>query len=170
MTQRYNQQEAPSVSIEDECLEMTAYLMGAGLDVEQACVFVQSQVPEICELQWILACLGPMHWLNNMTQYKEKKGKGSSLGLFGYPALMAADILAFRADGVPVGDDQTQHLELTRKYAARFNSMFETPYFPEVAHIVPKARRVMSLRDGSKKMSKSEVSDLSRLNLKDSPE
>lgn len=139
-------------------------------------VFIQSRVPEISQLMWIFSCISPMSWFQKMTQFKEKKAAldGASLGLFSYPALMAADILLFKGELVPVGDDQTQHLELSQDIAQRFNSLFGT-YFPIPECVLSnlytaKSPRIMSLRDGTAKMSKSSKSDFSRINILDSPE
>lgn len=107
-----------------DTLGLAAALLAAGVNPSKASLFVQSHVPEHTELAWYLSCLAPMNWLNKMTQYKDKKTKSSSLGLFSYPVLMAADILVYRGQQVPVGEDQTQHVELARDYAVRFNSLF----------------------------------------------
>lgn len=160
--------------------EVTAAFMASGLDPEKSILFNQSQVSGHAELAWIFNCVARMGWLNRMTQFKEKAGKNrenASVGLFSYPNLMAADILLYRATHVPVGDDQKQHLELSRDIAQKFNIDFEdsirTAGFGEAFFPLPEplitgpATRVMSLRDGSKKMSKSEASDLSRINLSD---
>lgn len=161
--------------------EVTAAFLASGIDPHRHIVFNQSQVSGHAELAWIFNCVARMGWLNRMTQFKEKAGKdreNASVGLFAYPALMAADILLYRATHVPVGDDQKQHLELTRDIAARFNNDFAAriaelghgeAYFPMTEPLIEgPATRVMSLRDGSKKMSKSDPSDLSRINLTDS--
>ena len=151
--------------------EVAASLIASGIDVEQAILFNQSQVSSHTELAWIFNCVARLGWLNRMTQFKEKAGKNrenATVGLYGYPVLMAADILAYKATHVPVGDDQKQHLELTRDIATAFNSMFETDFFPlPEPQIQETAARVMSLRDGSAKMSKSAESDMSRINLTD---
>ena len=160
--------------------EVTAAFLAAGIDPEANIVFNQSQVAAHAELAWIFNCVARMGWLNRMTQFKEKAGRdreNASVGLFAYPTLMAADILAHLATHVPVGDDQKQHLELTRDIAIKFNNDFGESiaahgfgeaFFPVTEPlIVGPARRVMSLRDGSKKMSKSDPSDLSRINLTD---
>jgi tryptophanyl-tRNA synthetase len=163
--------------------EVTAAFIAAGIDPAKHIVFNQSQVKEHAELAWVFNCVARMGWLNRMTQFKEKAGKdkeNASVGLFSYPTLMAADILVYRATHVPVGDDQKQHLELTRDIAAKFNNDFAPriaelglgeSYFPLTEPVIEgPATRVMSLRDGSKKMSKSDPSDLSRINLTDSPD
>ncbi len=161
--------------------EVTAAFIASGIDPAKHIVFNQSQVAGHAELAWIFNCVARMGWLNRMTQFKEKAGKdreNASVGLFSYPTLMAADILLYRATHVPVGDDQKQHLELTRDIAAKFNNDFAAQivanghgaaYFPLTEPVIEgPATRVMSLRDGSKKMSKSDPSDLSRINLTDS--
>ena len=161
--------------------EVTAAFLAAGIDPARQIIFNQSQVGEHAELAWIFNCVARMGWLNRMTQFKVKAGKdreNASVGLFAYPALMAADILLYRATHVPVGDDQKQHLELTRDIAQKFNNDFGPriaalghgeSYFPLTEPVIEgPATRIMSLRDGSKKMSKSDPSDLSRINLTDS--
>ena len=154
--------------------EVTACLLAAGIDPETSIVFNQSQVSVHTELAWIFACTARLGWLNRMTQFKEKAGahrEQASVGLYAYPTLMAADILAYKATHVPVGEDQKQHLELTRDIAQSFNAQYGIDYFPLVEPIIQdQAARVMSLRDGTKKMSKSDASDYSRINLSDSPE
>ena len=154
--------------------EVAAGLLAAGLDPKQNIIFNQSQVSGHAELAWILNCIARMGWLNRMTQFKEKAGKNrenASIGLFAYPNLMAADILLYKATHVPVGDDQKQHLELTRDIAQKFNADFGVELFPEVEPLIlGEATRVMSLRDGSNKMSKSDPSDNSRINMIDEPE
>ncbi len=152
--------------------EVTAAYIAAGVDPAKTILFNQSQAPEHSELAWIFNCVARMGWLNRMTQFKEKAGKNrenSSVGLFVYPDLMAADILAYKATHVPVGEDQKQHLELARDIAQKFNNDFGVPdYFPLPEPVITgPATRVMSLRDGSKKMSKSDESDFSRINLTD---
>jgi len=170
--------------------EVTAAFLAAGIDPKKHIVFNQSRVVQHAELAWIFNCVARMGWLNRMTQFKEKAGKdreNASVGLFTYPNLMAADILAYRATHVPVGDDQKQHLELSRDIAQKFNNDYSgriadlglgvemmvgeeriNGYFPLTEPLIEgPATRVMSLRDGSKKMSKSEHSDLSRINLTD---
>ena len=152
--------------------EVTAAYIAAGVDPKRSILFNQSRVHEHAELSWILNCVARVGWLDRMTQFKEKTGKHkerASVGLYTYPVLMAADILAYKATHVPVGDDQLQHLELTRDVAQKFNNDFAAPdYFPLPEGVVPKAAaRIMSLRDGTKKMSKSDESDYSRINLTD---
>src|SRR5215469_14072209 len=160
--------------------EVTAAFLACGIDPKRNIVFNQSQVAEHAELAWIFNCVARMGWLNRMTQFKEKAGKdreNASVGLFAYPALMAADILAYRATHVPVGEDQKQHLELTRDIAQKFNNDFADSirahghgdaFFPLTEPLISgPAMRVMSLRDGMKKMSKSDPSDQSRINLTD---
>src|SRR6266480_2065212 len=152
--------------------EVTAAYIAAGIDPERCTIFNQSMVSAHTELAWLLGCLTPLGWLNRMTQFKEKAGKNremAGLGLYTYPVLQAADILAYKATHVPVGEDQRQHLELARDIAQKFNNDLGAPDFfplPE-AVITGVATRVMSLRDGTKKMSKSEESDYSRINLID---
>ena len=160
--------------------EVTAAFIACGIDPEKHIIFNQSRVPAHAELAWIFNCVARMGWLNRMTQFKEKAGKhreNASVGLFSYPNLMAADILAYRATHVPVGEDQKQHLELTRDIAQKFNTDFADTiaknghgegYFPLTEPLIQgTATRVMSLRDGSAKMSKSDASDYSRINLTD---
>ena len=155
--------------------EVTAAIIASGIDPKKAVIFNQSSVKEHSELAWIFNCVCRIGWLNRMTQFKEKAGKNrenATVGLYGYPVLMAADILLYKATHVPVGDDQKQHIELARDIASSFNSMFASDkkenFFslPE-PQIFGQATRVMSLRDGTKKMSKSDVSDASRINLTD---
>ncbi len=154
--------------------EVTAAFIASGIDPNQNNIFVQSQVPQHAQLGWLFNCVARMGWLNRMTQFKDKAGKNSenvSVGLFSYPTLMAADILIYLATHVPVGDDQKQHLELTRDIAQKFNNDFKTDFFPiPEPLILGEATRVMSLRDGSKKMSKSDPSDYSRIMLTDNAE
>lgn len=152
--------------------ELTCAFIACGLDPEKSILFNQSQVAEHAELAWVFNCVARIGWLNRMTQFKEKAGKNreaASVGLYDYPVLMAADILAYKATHVPVGEDQKQHLELTRDIADKFNHDFDAPdFFPLTEPIIEgAATRVMSLRDGTKKMSKSEASDMSRINLTD---
>lgn len=172
---------------------IAAAFIASGIDADKHIVFNQSAVPQHAELAWIFNCVARIGWMNRMTQFKDKAGKdreNASLGLFAYPSLMAADILVYRATHVPVGDDQKQHLELARDIAQKFNIDFmehirrtgygidtvvgEEPvhaYFPAVEPLIGgPAPRVMSLRDGTKKMSKSDASDLSRINLLDDAE
>ena len=151
--------------------EVAACLIASGIDIEDSILFNQSQVSSHTELAWIFNCVARLGWLNRMTQFKEKAGKNrenATVGLYGYPVLMAADILAYKATHVPVGEDQKQHLELTRDIATAFNSMFDKEFFPLPEPQIQKtAARVMSLRDGSSKMSKSAESDMTRINLTD---
>ena len=155
-------------------LEVASAFVAAGIDPEKSIIFVQSQVTYHAELAWIFNCVSRLGWLNRMTQFKEKAGKNrerASVGLYTYPILMAADILAYHATHVPVGDDQRQHLELARDIATKFNNDFKKDFYPITEPVIMgPATRVMSLRDGKKKMSKSEESDYSRLNLTDSPD
>ena len=151
--------------------EMAAALIAAGIDPDKAILFNQARVPGHAELAWMLFCTARIGWLNRMTQFKEKSGKnreGASIGLYAYPVLQAADVLIYQATHVPVGDDQKQHLELARDIAAKFNSDYDVELFnlPE-PYISGPAARVMSLRDGSAKMSKSDPSDMSRINMTD---
>jgi len=151
--------------------EVTAAYIAAGIDPARCIIFNQSAVTAHAELGWILSCLTPLGWLNRMTQFKEKAGKqrdAASLGLYGYPVLMAADILGYKATHVPVGEDQKQHVELARDIAGAFNRRYERDFFPlPEPQIFGEATRVMSLRDGTKKMSKSDTSDYSRINMTD---
>ena len=151
--------------------EVTAGLVAAGLDPAKNILFNQSQVSGHAELAWIFNCVARLGWLNRMTQFKEKAGKhreNASAGLYVYPNLMAADILLYKATHVPVGEDQKQHLELARDIAQKFNSDFGVEFFPLIEPLIlGAATRVMSLRDGTKKMSKSDASDYSRINLTD---
>ena len=151
--------------------EVTAAYLAAGIDPDNCIIFNQSRVPAHAELAWIFNCVARLGWLNRMTQFKEKAGKHreqASAGLYVYPALMAADILAYKATHVPVGEDQTQHLEFARNVAQKFNYDYQREVFPTPESIVMGATaRVMSLRDGSKKMSKSDSSDMARINLTD---
>ena len=153
--------------------EVAAAFLAAGVDPKNHIVFNQAQVPQHAELAWVLNCVARMGWLNRMTQFKEKAGKDrekASVGLYVYPNLMAADILLYRATHVPVGEDQKQHLELARDIAQKFNNDFDAAgFFPMPEPLIQgPATRVMSLRDGSKKMSKSDPSDLSRITMLDS--
>jgi tryptophanyl-tRNA synthetase len=161
--------------------QVTAAYLASGLDPKTSILFNQSQVSEHAELAWVFNCVARLGWLNRMTQFKEKAGKdreNASVGLYAYPNLMAADILAYRATHVPVGEDQKQHLELARDIAQKFNNDFRDGilaagfndgiFFPQPEPVITgPATRVMSLRDGTKKMSKSDPSDLSRINLTD---
>jgi len=153
--------------------EMAAALIASGIDPAKSIVFAHSAVPAHAELAWILGCTARMGWLNRMTQWKDKAGKnreGASVGLFSYPVLQAADILLYKATHVPVGEDQKQHVELTRDIALKFNTDFDVDLFvpPEPFIGGGAAARIMSLRDGNSKMSKTDPSDMSRINLTDS--
>jgi len=154
--------------------EVAAAYIAAGIDPERCIIFNQSMVSAHAELAWLLGCLTPLGWLNRMTQFKEKAGKhrdNAGLGLYAYPVLMAADILLYKATHVPVGEDQKQHLELARDIAGAFNRRYERDVFPlPEPQIFGTATRVMSLRDGTRKMSKSDTSDYSRLNMTDDGE
>ncbi|RKT32698.1 tryptophanyl-tRNA synthetase [Roseovarius halotolerans] len=151
--------------------ELAAGFIASGIDPQKSILFNQSQVPEHTQLAWVFNCVARMGWMKRMTQFKDKAGKNAeqaSLGLFGYPALMAADILVYHATHVPVGEDQKQHLELTRDIAIKFNNDYGVDFFPITEPVIEgAATRVMSLRDGTKKMSKSDPSDMSRINLTD---
>ena len=152
--------------------ETVATFIASGIDPKKSIIFNQSKVSAHAEGAWILSCVARMGWLNRMTQFKEKAGKDkekASIGLYSYPVLMASDILLYDATHVPVGDDQKQHLELCRDIAQKFNNDFEVENFLQVPEplIQKEFSRIMSLKDGSKKMSKSELSDLSRINLTD---
>lgn len=151
--------------------EIAAAFLASGIDPARSILFNQSQVTAHAELGWIFNCIARIGWMYRMTQFKDKAGKNaenSSLGLLAYPSLMAADILAYRATHVPVGEDQKQHLELTRDIAIKFNHDYKVNFFPVTEPLIEGAgTRVMSLRDGSKKMSKSDPSDQSRINLTD---
>jgi tryptophanyl-tRNA synthetase len=151
--------------------EVTAAYIAAGVDPQRSTIFNQSMVSAHTELTWLLACLTPLGWLNRMTQFKEKAGKQremAGLGLYAYPVLMAADILVYQATHVPVGEDQKQHVELARDIAGAFNRRYECDFFPLPEPLIfGEATRVMSLRDGTKKMSKSDTSDYSRINMTD---
>ncbi len=157
-----------------QTLEVTAGLLAAGLDPERNIIFNQSRVAAHAELAWIFNCVARLGWLNRMTQFKEKAGKNrenASLGLYAYPSLMAADILLYKATHVPVGEDQKQHLELSRDIAQKFNNDYGVDVFPLPEPLILKeAARVMSLRDGTKKMSKSDPSENSRINMTDGAE
>ncbi|CAI2931721.1 tryptophan--tRNA ligase [Aminobacter niigataensis] len=176
--------------LEGQTRSITAAFLASGIDPKKHIVFNQARVLQHAELAWIFNCVARIGWMNRMTQFKDKAGKdreNASLGLLAYPSLMAADILVYRATHVPVGDDQKQHLELTRDIAQKFNNDFSSRiadlgigvemqvgeetvngYFPITEPIIGgPAARIMSLRDGSKKMSKSDPSDLSRINLTD---
>jgi len=168
------------VQLTSSIREVTAAFIACGIDPKAHIIFNQSQVPEHAELAWVFNCVARLGWLNRMTQFKEKAGKdreNASVGLYAYPALMAADILVYRATHVPVGEDQKQHLELSRDIAQKFNNDFSESitrtgfgdaFFPLPEPLIQgPATRVMSLRDGTKKMSKSDPSDYSRINLTD---
>jgi tryptophanyl-tRNA synthetase len=159
------------VQLRNSTREVTAAYIASGIDPERCLIFNQSTVAVHSELAWLLSCYTPLGWLNRMTQFKEKAGKQrdmASLGLYSYPVLMAADILAYKATHVPVGEDQKQHLELARDIAGAFNRRYGVEFFPlPEPQIFGAATRVMSLRDGSKKMSKSDSSDYSRINMTD---
>jgi tryptophanyl-tRNA synthetase len=154
--------------------EVTAALIAAGIDPKKNIVFNQSQNPDHAQLAWIFNCVARLGWLNRMTQFKEKAGKhreNASVGLYAYPNLMAADILAYKGTHVPVGEDQKQHLELARDIAQKFNSDYGVEFFPITEPLIlGTATRVMSLRDGSAKMSKSDPSEYSRINFTDGPD
>ena len=155
----------------DKSRDVIASFIASGIDPKQNVLFLQSQVHQHTQLAWIFSCVARMGWLNRMTQFKDKAGKDKenvSVGLFSYPTLMAADILIYLATHVPVGEDQKQHLELTRDIAQKFNNDFKTDLFPIPEPLIfGEATRVMSLRDGTKKMSKSDLSDYSRIMLCD---
>lgn len=152
--------------------EAAAAYMASGVDISKSILFNQSQVSGHAELAWIFSCVARLGWLNRMTQFKDKAGKNrekASVGLYIYPNLMAADILLYKATHVPVGEDQKQHLELTRDIAQKFNHDFQKEIFPVVDPVImQEGARVMSLRDGRQKMSKSDPSDMARINLNDS--
>ena len=154
--------------------EVAAAFLAAGIDADRSIIFNQSQVSAHAELAWIFNCVARLGWLNRMTQFKDKAGKhreNASAGLYVYPNLMAADILVYQATHVPVGEDQRQHLELTRDVAQKLNHDFGVDLFPLVEPLIlGEATRVMSLRDGTRKMSKSDPSDYSRINLTDGPD
>ena len=158
--------------LKDNIRETTAAFLASGLDYKKSIIFNQSLVPAHSEGSWILGCIARMGWLNRMTQFKEKAGKDkekASVGLYIYPILMAADILLYDSTHVPVGEDQKQHLELSRDIAQKFNLDFNAPDFLKAPEplIQKNFARIMSLKDGTKKMSKSDPSDLSRINLTD---
>src|SRR5260370_2761253 len=159
--------------LRDSTREVTAAYIAAGIDPERCTIFNQSMASAHTELAWLLGCLTPLGWLNRMTQFKEKAGKNremAGLGLYAYPVLMAADILVYKATHVPVGEDQKQHLELARDIAGAFNRRYEREFFPfPEPQIFGAAARVMSLRDGTKKMSKSAPPDSSRIIITDTP-
>ena len=155
----------------DATREVAAGYLAAGLDPTKSILFNQSQVSQHAELGWIFNCVARLGWMNRMTQFKDKAGKNAekaSLGLYAYPSLMAADILLYHATHVPVGEDQKQHVELTRDIAAKFNHDYKIDFFPITEPVIEgPATRVMNLRDGTKKMSKSGESDMERINLTD---
>lgn len=155
--------------LKNNILETAIVYLASGIDPKKSIIFAQSAVKEHSELAWILGCLTPLGWLNRMTQFKEKSIENENLGLYSYPVLMAADILLYKSNIIPVGEDQKQHLELARDISGAFNRQFKTEFFklPEPL-ILGNCTRVMSLQDGTKKMSKSDESDLSRINLSDS--
>ncbi len=157
--------------LRDQTRIVAAAYLAAGIDARRHIIFNQSQVPAHAQLAWIFSCVARLGWLNRMTQFKEKAGKdreNASVGLYAYPNLMAADILAYKATHVPVGEDQKQHLELARDIAQKFNKDFGVEFFPLPEPLIfGTATRVMSLRDGTKKMSKSDASDYSRINMTD---
>jgi len=160
-------------SLRSATRDMTAALLASGIDPAKSTLFNQSAVPQHAELGWVLGCTARVGWLNRMTQFKDKAGKdreGSSVGLYVYPVLQAADILIYKATHVPVGDDQKQHLELARDIAAKFNTDYGVDVFPlpePVIGLGGGATRIMSLRDGTAKMSKSDPSAMSRIDLTD---
>ena len=160
--------------LREQTREVAAGYLAAGIDAKRHIVFNQSQVPGHAQLAWVFNCVARLGWLNRMTQFKEKAGKdreNASIGLYDYPILMAADILLYKATHVPVGEDQKQHLELARDIAQKFNNDFGMNFFPlPEPQIFGTATRVMSLRDGTKKMSKSDSSDYSRINMTDDAE
>jgi len=157
--------------LRDATYEVAAGLLASGIDPARSVLFNQSQVHEHAELAWIFNCVARVGWMNRMTQFKEKAGKNAekqSLGLYAYPSLMAADILLYHATHVPVGEDQKQHVELTRDIAQKFNNDYGVEFFPLTEPVIEgPAMRVMNLRDGTKKMSKSGESDMERINMLD---
>lgn len=163
--------QADAENLATNTYTIAAAYLACGLNPENSAIFVQSHVPAHTELAWYLSCLAPLGWLNRMTQFKDKAGKDreqACLGLYAYPVLMAADILLYRATHVPVGQDQKQHVELARDLAGLFNRHTGQDFFPLPQPIIePATARIMSLRDGTKKMSKSDLSDYSRLHLLD---
>ena len=161
-----------SITLRENIRETVATFIACGIDPKKSIIFNQSKVAAHSETAWILSCVARMGWLNRMTQFKEKAGKdkeNASVGLYSYPILMAADILLYDSTHVPVGNDQKQHLELCRDIAQKFNNDFKVENFFKIPEplIQKEFSRIMSLKDGSKKMSKSETSDLSRINLTD---
>lgn len=164
-------------TLAQDTYNVAALYLACGIDLQNSTIFVQSHISAHSELTWLLNCITPLNWLERMIQFKEKaikQGENVSVGLLDYPVLMAADILLYEADLVPVGEDQKQHLELTRDIAIRINDQFGKPEAPVLKLPEPLIRkegaRVMSLTDGTRKMSKSDPSELSRINLLDSPE
>jgi tryptophanyl-tRNA synthetase len=161
-------------ALRERTIEVAASFVAAGLDVERTTIFAQSHVAAHTQLAWIFNCVTPLGWLNRMTQFKDKAGKKKDqavAGLYTYPVLMAADILLYRATHVPVGDDQKQHVELARDIAGAFNRKYDQDFFPLSEPVIQdEAARIMSLRDGTKKMSSSDPSDQSRINLIDDAE
>ena len=157
--------------LESNTLEVTAAYLASGINPKKTIIFNQSSVSAHTELTWLLSCFTPIGWLNRMTQFKEKAGKkkdAAVLGLYSYPVLMASDILSYKATHVPVGEDQKQHLELARDIANTFNQTYSNNFFPlPEPQIFGEATRVMSLRNGEDKMSKSDESDYSRINITD---
>ena len=158
-------------ALRERTIEVAASFVAAGLDVEKTTIFAQSMVPQHTQLAWVFNCVTPLGWLNRMTQFKDKAGKKKDqavAGLYTYPVLMAADILLYKATHVPVGEDQKQHVELTRDIAGAFNRQYDREFFPLSEPVIQdEAARIMSLRDGTKKMSSSDPSDQSRINLID---
>jgi tryptophanyl-tRNA synthetase len=161
----------PAETLLHNTRELCAGFIAVGIDPERSVLINQSQVPEHAQLAWIFNCVARVGWMGRMTQWKDKAGRNAeaaSLGLFAYPALMAADILVYHATHVPVGEDQTQHLELTRDIAAKFNHDYDIDFFPVTESVIEgAATRVMNLQDGTRKMSKSDPSDRTRINLTD---
>ncbi len=160
--------------LRERTIEVAASFVAAGLDVEKTTIFAQSHVPAHTQLAWVFNCVTPLGWLNRMTQFKDKAGKKKDqavAGLYTYPVLMAADILLYKATHVPVGEDQKQHVELSRDVAGAFNRKYDREFFPLPEPVIQdEAARIMSLRDGTKKMSSSDPSDQSRINLIDDAE
>lgn len=156
--------------LREAILDVGITLLAAGIDPDKSIVFIQSHVPAHAELGWIMNTFTPMGELERMTQYKDKKEKSTFAGLFNYPTLMAADILLYKTESVPVGEDQVQHVELARSLAERFNNRYGETFVVPEAHLQKETARIMSLTDPAKKMSKSDESDKSRINLSDSPD
>ena len=163
--------QADAENLTSNTYTIAAAYLACGIDPTQSIIFVQSHVPAHTELAWYLSCIAPLGWLNRMTQFKDKAGKDreqACVGLYAYPILMAADILLYKATHVPVGEDQKQHVELARDLAGAFNRYCGLDFFPLPEPIIEKTTaRIMSLRDGTKKMSKSDLSDYSRIHLLD---